>query len=249
MSERFSRTELIFGRDAMEKLSKARVAVFGVGGVGGYAVEALARSGIGTLDLIDNDRVAESNINRQIIALDSTVGMYKTDAAKTRILDINPQCIVNTFNIFFMPETSSVFDFSLYDYVIDAIDTVTGKIEIIMKAQKAGVPVISSMGAGNKTDPTAFEVSDIYSTSVCPLARVMRQQLRKRGVKRLKTVFSKELPVTVPVNSASGGVFHERRQIPGSNAFVPSVAGLIIAGEVVKDIAGGIAQAADLRGF
>ena len=190
MSERFSRTELIFGRNAMEKLSKARVAVFGVGGVGGYAVEALARSGIGTLDLIDNDRVAKSNINRQIIALDSTVGMYKTDAAKTRILDINPQCIVNTFNIFFMPETSSIFDFSLYDYVIDAIDTVTGKIEIIMKAQKAGVPVISSMGAGNKTDPTAFEVSDIYSTSVCPLARVMRQQLRKRGVKRLKTVFS-----------------------------------------------------------
>lgn len=239
MSERFSRTELIFGRNAMEKLSKARVAVFGVGGVGGYAVEALARSGIGTLDLIDNDRVAKSNINRQIIALDSTVGMYKTDAAKTRILDINPQCIVNTFNIFFMPETSSIFDFSLYDYVIDAIDTVTGKIEIIMKAQKAGVPVISSMGAGNKTDPTAFEVSDIYSTSVCPLARVMRQQLRKRGVKRLKTVFSKELPVTVPVNSASGGVSHERRQIPGSNAFVPSVAGLIIAGEVVKDIAGG----------
>lgn len=239
MSERFSRTELIFGRNAMEKLSKARVAVFGVGGVGGYAVEALARSGIGTLDLIDNDRVAKSNINRQIIALDSTVGMYKTDAAKTRILDINPQCIVNTFNIFFMPETSSIFDFSLYDYVIDAIDTVTGKIEIIMKAQKAGVPVISSMGAGNKTDPTAFEVSDIYSTSVCPLARVMRQQLRKRGVKRLKTVFSKELPVTVPVNSASGGVSHERRQIPGSNAFVPSVAGLIIAGEVVKDIAEG----------
>lgn len=240
MSERFSRTELIFGRSAMERLSQARVAVFGVGGVGGYAVEALARSGVGELDLIDNDKVSLSNINRQIIALDSTVGMYKTDAARERIRDINPQCRVNVHNMFFMPENSAELDFSLYDYVIDAIDTITGKIEIIMKAEEAGVPVISSMGAGNKTDPTAFEVADIYSTSVCPLARVMRQQLRKRGVKRLKTVYSRELPVTMPDDAV---IFEElppgRRSVPGSNAFVPSVAGLIIAGEVIKDITGG----------
>lgn len=240
MSERFSRTELIFGRSAMERLSKARVAVFGVGGVGGYAVEALVRSGVGELDLIDNDRVSLSNINRQIIALDSTVGMYKTDAARERIRDINPQCRVNVHNMFFMPETSAELDFSLYDYVIDAIDTITGKIKIIMKAEEAGVPVISSMGAGNKTDPTAFEVADIYSTSVCPLARVMRQQLRKRGVKRLKTVYSRELPVTMPDDVViSEELPPGRRSVPGSNAFVPSVAGLIIAGEVIKDIAGG----------
>lgn len=237
MPDRFSRTELIFGQAAMKRLAKARVAVFGIGGVGGYAVEALARSGIGELDLIDNDTVSVTNINRQIIALDSTVGMYKTDAARKRISEINPLCRVNTYNIFFMPDTSSQFDFSLYDYVIDAIDTVTGKIEIIMKAQDAGVPVISSMGAGNKTDPTAFRVTDIYSTSVCPLARVMRQQLKKRGVKKLKAVWSDEPAVSQAEDAViTEEAFPGRRSIPGSNAFVPSVAGLIIAGEVIKDI-------------
>ncbi|MBR6622788.1 MAG: tRNA threonylcarbamoyladenosine dehydratase [Ruminococcus sp.] len=239
MTDRFSRTELIFGKDAMKHLSEARVAVFGIGGVGGYAVEALARSGIGELDLIDNDTVSVSNINRQIIALESTVGMYKTDAAKARIADINPDCKVNVYRTFFMPDTSSQFDFSIYDYVIDAIDTVTGKIEIIMKAQAAGVPVISSMGAGNKTDPTSFKVADIYSTSVCPLARAMRQQLKKRGVKKLKVVYSTEQSITPKADvSLNEELPPGRRSVPGSNAFVPSVAGLIIAGEVIKDIAG-----------
>jgi len=239
MSDRFSRTEMIFGHEAMKRLSEARVAVFGIGGVGGYVVEALARSGIGELDLIDNDTVSVSNINRQIIALESTVGMYKTDAAKARIADINPDCKVNVYRTFFMPDTSSQFDFSLYDYVIDAIDTVTGKIEIIMKAQSAGVPVISSMGAGNKTDPTSFKVADIYSTSVCPLARAMRQQLKKRGVKKLKAVYSTEQSVTPQTDvSLNEEIPPVRRSFPGSNAFVPSVAGLIIAGEVIKDIAG-----------
>lgn len=239
MTDRFSRTELIFGKDAMKRLSEARVAVFGIGGVGGYAVEALARSGIGELDLIDNDTVSVSNINRQIIALESTVGMYKTDAAKARIADINPDCKVNVYRTFFMPDTSSQFDFSIYDYVIDAIDTVTGKIEIIMKAQAASVPVISSMGAGNKTDPTSFKVADIYSTSVCPLARAMRQQLKKRGVKKLKVVYSTEQSITPKADvSLNEELPPGRRSVPGSNAFVPSVAGLIIAGEVIKDIAG-----------
>jgi len=239
MIDRFSRTELIFGKDAMKRLSEARVAVFGIGGVGGYAVEALARSGIGELDLIDNDTVSVSNINRQIIALESTVGMYKTDAAKARIADINPDCKVNVYRTFFMPDTSSQFDFSLYDYVIDAIDTVTGKIEIIMKAQAASVPVISSMGAGNKTDPTSFKVADIYSTSVCPLARAMRQQLKKRGVKKLKVVYSTEQSITPKADvSLNEELPPGRRSVPGSNAFVPSVSGLIIAGEVIKDIAG-----------
>lgn len=239
MIDRFSRTELIFGKDAMKRLSEARVAVFGIGGVGGYAVEALARSGIGELDLIDNDTVSVSNINRQIIALESTVGMYKTDAAKARIADINPDCKVNVYRTFFMPDTSSQFDFSIYDYVIDAIDTVTGKIEIIMKAQAASVPVISSMGAGNKTDPTSFKVADIYSTSVCPLARAMRQQLKKRGVKKLKVVYSTEQSITPKADvSLNEELPPGRRSVPGSNAFVPSVAGLIIAGEVIKDIVG-----------
>lgn len=239
MTDRFSRTELIFGKDAMKRLSEARVAVFGIGGVGGYAVEALARSGIGELDLIDNDTVSVSNINRQIIAFESTVGMYKTDAAKARIADINPDCKVNVYRTFFMPDTSSQFDFSIYDYIIDAIDTVTGKIEIIMKAQAAGVPVISSMGAGNKTDPTSFKVADIYSTSVCPLARAMRQQLKKRGIKKLKVVYSTEQSITPKADvSLNEELPPGRRSVPGSNAFVPSVAGLIIAGEVIKDIAG-----------
>ena len=231
--EWYSRTELIFGEDAMIKLAKARVAVFGVGGVGGFAVEALARSGVGLLDIIDNDTVALTNLNRQIIALRSTVGEYKVDAAAKRILDINPDIKLNAYKTFFTPETADEFDFSEYDYVIDAIDTVTGKIELVMKAQAAGTPIICSMGAGNKLDPTKFEVADIYKTSVCPLARVMRYELKKRGVKHLKCVYSTEPPITPkPTDEVSG-----KRQTPGSCAFVPSVAGLIIAGEVIKDLA------------
>lgn len=236
MQNQFSRTELIFGKNAMQKLSESRVAVFGVGGVGGYTVEALARSGIGTLDIIDNDTVALTNINRQIIATHSTVGKYKVDVAKERIHDINPDCIVNTYKTFFMPDTAGGFDFSQYDYVVDAIDTVTGKIEIIMQAKAAGIPVISSMGAGNKVDPTAFEVTDIYKTSVCPLAKVMRYQLKRRGIKKLKVVYSKETPIVPSGNAEWNEESDVKRSIPGSNAFVPSVVGLIIAGEVIKDI-------------
>lgn len=237
MSEIFSRTELLLGREAMERLKASRVAVFGVGGVGGYTVEALARSGVGSIDLIDNDVVSESNINRQIIALRSTIGQYKTDAAKARIADINPDCTVTAHKLFFMPDTAYLIDFSQYDYVVDAIDTVTGKIEIIMRAKEAGVPVISSMGAGNKLDPTAFEVTDIYKTSVCPLARVMRREMKKRGVKSLKVVYSREeaiRPDNIGISQASGKI------VPGSSAFVPSAAGLIIASEVVKDIASSV---------
>lgn len=231
--EWYSRTELIFGEEAMKKLADARVAVFGVGGVGGFAVEALARSGVGALDIIDNDTVALTNLNRQIIALRSTIGEYKVDVAAKRILDINPNIKLNAYRTFFTPETADSFDFSEYDYVIDAIDTVTGKIELVMKAQAAGTPIICSMGAGNKLDPTKFEVADIYKTSVCPLARVMRYELKKRGVKHLKCVYSTEQPITPrPTDEASG-----KRQTPGSCAFVPSVAGLIIAGEVIKDLA------------
>ena len=235
MSEQFSRTELIFGEEAMARLADSRVAVFGVGGVGGFVVEALARSGVGALDIVDNDTVALSNLNRQIIALRSTVGRYKVDVAAERIMDINPDCKVNALRTFFMPDTAGQFDFSQYDYVVDAIDTVTGKIEIIMQAKAAGVPVISSMGAGNKIDPAAFEVADIYKTSVCPLAKVMRRELKKRGVKRLKVVYSQELPRTLAAEPENDP---HRRRVPGSTAFVPSVAGLIIAGEVIKDISG-----------
>lgn len=236
MREEFIRTEMLFGSEAMERLAAARVAVFGIGGVGGHVVEALARSGVGALDLIDNDKVAKSNINRQIIAAHSTIGEYKTEAAAKRIRDIAPDCVVRTYNTFFMPDTAGEFDFTQYAYVVDAIDTVTGKIEIIMRAKAAGVPVISSMGAGNKVDPTAFEVADIYKTSVCPLARVMRREMKKRGVRSLKVVYSKEEALT-PIEGLcnDGGA---RRSVPGSNAFVPSVAGLIIAGEVIKDITG-----------
>lgn len=232
MINQFSRTELIFGEEALEKLANARVAVFGVGGVGGYAVEALARSGVGALDIIDNDTVALSNINRQIIALHSTIGEYKVDAAAKRILDINPNIKLKAYKTFFTPETADTFDFSEYDYVIDAIDTVVGKIELVMKAQAAGTPIICSMGAGNKIDPTKFQVADIYKTSVCPLARVMRYELKKRRVKHLKCVFSTEEPITPRQSEEISG----KRQTPGSCAFVPSVAGLIIAGEVIKDI-------------
>ncbi len=243
MSDIFSRTQLIFGEEAMEILANSRVAVFGVGGVGGYTVEALARSGVGAIDLIDDDKVCVTNINRQIIALGSTVGMYKVDAAEKRIHDINPECTVTCHKMFYMPETADKLDFSQYDYVVDAIDTVTGKIEIIMQAKAAGVPVISSMGAGNKVDPTAFEVADIYKTSVCPLARVMRYQLKRRGVKKLKVVYSKEQPIAPQGKAAEDGSGNTdmrtgaaRRSTPGSNAFVPSVAGLIIGGEVIKDL-------------
>lgn len=228
-SNQFERTELIFGTENIKKLKKSRVAVFGVGGVGGYAVEALARSGVGTLDLIDNDMVSLSNINRQIIATHQTVGRSKVEVAKERVLSINPEAVVNTYQTFYMPDTAEQFDFSLYDYVIDAIDTVTGKIELIMRAESAGVPIISSMGAGNKLDPTAFEVADIYKTSVCPLAKVMRRELKKRGIKKLKVVYSKEQPIIPEVEG-------EERRVPGSIAFVPSVVGLIIGGEVIKDL-------------
>lgn len=218
----------------MTRLAASRVAVFGVGGVGGHVVEALARSGVGALDLIDNDRVAPSNINRQIVAVHSTIGMLKVEAAELRVRDIAPDCKVRTYPTFFMPETADEFDFTQYDYVVDAIDTVTGKIEIIMRAKAAGVPVISSMGAGNKVDPTAFEVADIYKTSVCPLARVMRREMKKRGVKSLKVVYSKEEALTPIAGLCEDS--GSRRSTPGSNAFVPSVAGLIIAGEVIKEL-------------
>ena len=248
MSERFSRTELLLGKEALAKLASSRIAVFGVGGVGGYAVEGLARSGIGAFDLIDNDVVCESNLNRQIIATEKTIGCYKADVAKERILSINPSAVVNVYRTFYLPETAGQFDFSNYDYVVDAIDTVTGKIALVLQAQAANVPVISSMGAGNKTDPTRFKVTDIYQTSVDPLAKIMRTALKKRGVKKLKVVWSDESPVS-PVSPAypdeeknsslcaEEKISPVRRSVPGSLAFVPSVVGLIIAGEVVKDIA------------
>jgi tRNA A37 threonylcarbamoyladenosine dehydratase len=232
----------------MEALRHARVAVFGIGGVGGYTVEALVRSGVGTLDLIDDDRVCLTNINRQIFATRKTVGQYKVDVAKERILEINPDATVHTYKTFYMPDTADQFDFSQYDYVVDAIDTVTGKLELIVQAQRAGVPIISSMGAGNKLDPTAFEVADIYETSVCPLARVMRRELKKRGIEKLKVVYSKETAMVPIEDMAISCRTHcicppgtarkctQRRQVPGSNAFVPPVAGLIIAGEVIKDL-------------
>lgn len=220
----------------MEKLKNARVAVFGVGGVGGYAVEALARSGVGALDLIDDDVVSESNLNRQIIATHSTLGQHKVDIAKARAEDINPECEVRVYKTFYTPDTAGVFDFTRYDYVIDAIDTVTGKIELVMQAQSAGTPIISCMGAGNKLDPTAFEIADIYKTSVCPLARVMRRELKKRGVRKLKVVYSKEEALKPVGGTSEENTAHVKRATPGSVAFVPSVAGLIIAGEVIKDI-------------
>lgn len=233
MSNIFTRTELLLGADNMTILANSRVAIFGVGGVGGYVVEALARSGVGTLDLIDNDTVCESNINRQIIATTKTVGRDKVEVAKERILEINPEAKVNIYKTFYLPETRDQFDFTKYDYVVDAIDTVTGKLELIVQAKEAGTPIISSMGAGNKVNPEMFEVADINKTSVCPLAKVMRRELKKRGVKKLKVVYSKEKPLTpnIDPNETKGG-----RPAPGSNAFVPSVAGLIIAAEVIKDL-------------
>lgn len=237
MLNQFSRTEILIGKENMEKLKNARVAVFGVGGVGGYTVEALARSGVGTLDLIDDDKVSITNINRQIIATTSTVGKYKVDVAKDRILDIHPDAKVNIYKTFYLPETAGQFDFSQYDYIVDAIDTVTGKLQLVEQAKKSGTPIISSMGAGNKMDPTAFEVADISKTSVCPLAKVMRRELKKRGIEHLKVVYSKEKAITPQETDEEKGA-HEKRQTPGSNAFVPSVVGLIMAGEVMKDIIG-----------
>ena len=247
MINQFSRTELLLGPEAMERLAKCRVAVFGVGGVGGYTVEALARSGVGALDLIDDDKVCLTNLNRQLHATRSTVGTYKVDAAEARIRDINPDCRVTTYKTFFLPETEDQFDFTQYDYVVDAIDTVKGKLALVEKANAAGTPIICAMGAGTKLDPTAFRVADIYQTSVCPLARVMRSECRKRGIRKLKVVYSKEQPVR-PLEDPSISCRKHcicppdtrkctvRRDIPGSTAFVPAAAGLIIAGEVVKDL-------------
>ena len=248
MLNEFSRTQLLFGKEAMDKLAGSRVAVFGIGGVGGYTVEALARSGVGAIDLIDDDRVCLTNINRQIIATRKTVGTYKVEAAEERIREINPRCEVRTYKTFYLLDTADQFNFAEYDYVVDAIDTVSGKIQLVLAAQACGTPIISAMGAGNKLDPTAFRVADITETSVCPLARVMRRELKKRGVDHLKVVYSKEKPLR-PLEDMSiscrehcicppGTRRHctDRRDIPGSVAFVPSVVGLIMAGEVIRDL-------------
>lgn len=238
MLDQFSRTELLLGREGIERLARSRVAVFGLGGVGGYTVEALVRSGVGTLDLIDSDRVSLTNLNRQILATHRTLGQYKADVARERVLEINPEAVVHTWKQFFGPDTAGVFNFSQYDYVVDAIDTVTGKLLLIQAALAAGTRVISCMGAGNKLDPTAFRVADIYETSVCPLARVMRKELKRRGIRKLKVVYSQE-----PPRNPEGELYQRslegevRRQVPGSVAFVPAVAGLLLAGEVVKDLA------------
>lgn len=248
MLNQFSRTQLLLGREAMDRLANARVAVFGIGGVGGYVCEALIRSGVEAFDLIDDDKVCLTNLNRQIIATRKTVGKYKAEVMMERMLEINPNADIRVHKSFFLPENSNEFNFEEYDYVVDAVDTVTAKIEIIMKAQSLNIPVISAMGAGNKLDPSAFKVADIYDTKVCPLARVMRRELKKRNVKKLKVVYSEEKPKR-PIEDMSiscrtncicpPGAAHkctERRDIPGSTAFVPSVAGLIIAGEIVKDL-------------
>lgn len=248
MLNQFSRTELLLGKKAMEVLEHSRVAVFGVGGVGGYVVEALVRSGVGAIDLIDDDKVCLTNLNRQIIATRKTVGKYKVDVMKERILEINPNAIVNVHKCFFLPETGDAFDFSRYSYVVDAVDTVTAKIQLVLEAKEAGIPIISSMGAGNKMNPAELQVADIYETSICPLAKVMRKELRKRNIEHLKVVYSKEKPIRPIEDMAIScrthcicppGAQHkctDRRDIPGSNAFVPSVAGLIIASEVIKDL-------------
>lgn len=248
MSEEFSRTELLLGAPALERLKNSRVAIFGVGGVGGYVTEALARTGIGTLDLIDMDTVSVSNINRQIIAAHSTIGRSKVDVMKERILDINPHAVVNTYFQFYLPECEDDFPFAQYDYIVDAVDTVTAKLSLAEKSYKMNIPIISSMGAGNKLDPTRFQVADIYDTKVCPLAKVMRRELKKRNVPSLKVVYSQEEPLTPLAPQTSfeetptvestekPAVLTKRRSTPGSVAFVPSVVGLIVAGEVIKDL-------------
>ena len=248
MLTQFSRTELLLGKEAMDKLANSRVAVFGIGGVGGYVCEALVRTGVGSFDLIDDDKVCLTNLNRQIIATRKTVGQYKTDVMKERMLEINPKVDVRVHKCFFLPENADEFPFEEYDYIVDAVDTVTAKISLVMKAQEMNIPIISSMGAGNKLDASKFQVADIYKTSVCPLAKVMRRELKKRGIRKLKVVYSKEQPLEPIDDMAISCREHcicppgaarkctERRAIPGSNAFVPSVVGLIIAGEVVKDL-------------
>ena len=260
MLDQFSRTELLLGKEAMDKLSQSRVAVFGIGGVGGYVCEALVRSGVGAFDLVDHDKVCLSNLNRQIIATKKTVGQYKVEVMKERIWEINPDADVRVRQEFFLPENADTFPFEEYDYVVDAVDTVTAKIEIIMRAKEKGVPVISSMGAGNKLDGSGFRVADIYKTKVCPLAKVMRRELKKRGVKKLKVVYSEEIP-TRPHSCPESDSRNEdaylteeelktagRRDIPGSVAFVPSVAGLIIAGEVVRDLTQNVRRSATTDG-
>lgn len=237
MSEQFLRTEMLLGSDAIQKLQNARVAVFGLGGVGGYVVEALARSGVGSLDLIDSDRVSVSNLNRQILATHSTVGMLKVDAARNRVLDINPECQVKTWPVFYTPDTADTFDFTQYDYIVDAIDTVTGKLALVERAKAAGTPIICCMGTGNKLDASAFQVADISKTTMCPLARVMRRELSKRGIRHLKVVYSQEEALT-PTGWEEEAAALGKRQIPGSVAFVPGAAGLLLAGEVVRDLAG-----------
>lgn len=250
MLNQFSRTQLLLGKEGIDKLSKARVAVFGIGGVGGYAVDALVRSGLGTIDIIDDDKICLTNVNRQLYATRKTVGQYKVDVAEERIKDINPDCIVNKHKMFFTPETAPQFDFTAYDYVIDAIDTVTGKIELVMRCNEVGTPIICSMGTGNKLNPAMLEVSDIYKTTMCPLAKVMRLEMRKRRVKKLKCVYSKE-PAMTPIDDMSISCRQhcicppgtarkctQRRQVPGSTSFVPPVAGYILASEVIKDITG-----------
>lgn len=250
METQFSRTEILIGKEAVRRLSASRVAVFGVGGVGGYVCEALVRSGVGAFDLIDSDRVALSNLNRQIVALHSTIGQYKVDVMRERMLAINPQVKVNVHKCFFLPENAQQFPFSEYDYVVDAVDTVTAKIALVMKCREAGVPIISSMGAGNKLDASLFQVADLFQTKVCPLAKVMRRECKKRGIKNLKVVYSEEMPLTPGISEAeeqtalhadkqspdTAAEGSRRRSVPGSVAFVPSVAGLILAGEVVKDL-------------
>lgn len=228
MTEQLSRTGLLIGEDGLNRLKNARVAVFGIGGVGGHAAEALVRSGIGTIDLFDNDEVSISNLNRQLVATHDTIGKSKVYAMKERALAINPEIAVNAHNCFYMPDNADEYDLSGYSYIIDAVDTVTAKIELIMRADAAGIPIISCMGAGNKLEASMLEVDDIYNTSVCPLARTMRRELKKRGIKRLKVVYSKEKPITL----------HGEKRFPGSTAFVPAAAGLIAAGEVIKHIAG-----------
>lgn len=235
MLNQFSRTELLIGRQGIERLNKAHIAVFGIGGVGGYTVEALVRSGIQHIDIIDNDKVCLTNLNRQIIASHSTIGKYKVDVMKDRILDINPAAEVQAYKCFYLPETKNLFDFTKYDYVVDAVDTVTAKINLIMQAKEAGTKIICCMGAGNKMDPTQFRVADISETSVCPLARVMRNECKKRNLKDVKVLFSTEKPLT-PLEGMEIDCPPERRSVPGSNAFVPSVAGLIIASEIIKDL-------------
>ncbi len=236
MEAQFSRTGLLLGEEALQRMQNARVAVFGIGGVGGYTAEALARAGIGALDLIDSDTVSRSNINRQILATQSTVGMPKVEAGKKRVLDINPDCIVRTWEVFYTPETADQFDFTQYDYIVDAIDTVTGKLQLIQRAHECGTPIISCMGTGNKLDASAFEVSDISKTTMCPLARIVRKELGKRGIKHLKVVYSQEEALS-PTGGEEEAKALGKRQIPGSVSFVPGAAGLILAGEVIKDLA------------